>query len=175
MRDLAERLLPVYQETDPDRYLANLSALQMVAGDYAAAYVSRQSLRDRRRSADAGRPVGRAVIYDMYAPARAMEAESRISFDDAFTKSFHEVVAHLNDQDAYAVTGWLETSPQVFREALQQSFDRLRAKGSIDASEAVELIWEYLSFDAYGSFGSAGGFARSPRTIVNATRPTTRS
>src|SRR5882672_4889293 len=48
MRDLAERLLPVYEEPDPDRYLANLSALQMVAGDYAAAYVSRQSLRDRR-------------------------------------------------------------------------------------------------------------------------------
>src|ERR1700683_939291 len=37
MRDLAERLLPVYQEPDPDRYLAVLSALQMVAGDYGAA------------------------------------------------------------------------------------------------------------------------------------------
>ena len=27
MRDLAERLLPVYEEADPDRYLANLFAL----------------------------------------------------------------------------------------------------------------------------------------------------
>jgi len=153
MRDLAERLLPVYQEADPDRYLANLSALQMVAGDYAAAHVSRQTLLERRRSADSGRPVGRAVIFDMYARARAMEAESRISFDDAFTKAFREVVPHLADQDAYAVTGWLGTSPQVFREALQKSFDRLRAKDSIGASEAVDLIWEYLSFDAYGSFG----------------------
>ena len=52
MIDLAQRLIPVYQETDPDRYLANLSALQMAAGDYAAAYSSRETLRDRRRKAD---------------------------------------------------------------------------------------------------------------------------
>jgi hypothetical protein len=45
MRDLAERVLPVYQEDNPERYLANLSALQLVAGNYAAAYESRQSLR----------------------------------------------------------------------------------------------------------------------------------
>src|SRR5271169_2659151 len=57
MRDLAERLLPVYQESDSDRYLANLSALQMVAGDYAAADVSRQALRNRRPHADVGQSV----------------------------------------------------------------------------------------------------------------------
>ena len=64
MRDLASRLVPVYQESDPDRYLANLSALQMVAGNYAAADMSRQSLRERRRS-NAARPVSRAVIYEI--------------------------------------------------------------------------------------------------------------
>jgi len=37
MRDLAERILPVYQEDNPERYRANLSALQLVAGNYAAA------------------------------------------------------------------------------------------------------------------------------------------
>ena len=77
MRDLAERLLPVYQESDPDRYLANLSALQMAAGDYVAAYASRTSLRDRRRREDSGRPVGRAMLYDFYAHAKAMEVENR--------------------------------------------------------------------------------------------------
>src|ERR1700686_4567062 len=47
MRDLAERLLPVYQEPDPDRYLANLSVLQLAAGDYSAAVESRESLHER--------------------------------------------------------------------------------------------------------------------------------
>jgi uncharacterized protein len=153
MRDLAERLLPVYQEPDPDRYLANLSALQMAAGNYEAAYVSRQSLRDRRRRADAGRPVGRDVIYDIYAHARAMEAQDRIPFADAFAKSYREVVPRLGDLDAYAVTQWLATSPSVFRDALQKVFDRQRAEDSIGQPEAVELIRAYLSFDAYRSFG----------------------
>jgi hypothetical protein len=71
MRDLAARLVPVYQDPDPDRYLANLSALQLVAGNYSAAYETRQTLRDRRRRLDAGRTVGRDVILDMYARAKA--------------------------------------------------------------------------------------------------------
>jgi uncharacterized protein len=149
MRDLAERLLPVYQEADPDRYLANLSALQMVAGDYRAAYVSRQSLRDRRRRKDAGQPVGRAVIYDMYASARAMEAENRIPFGEAFTKAFHDVMDRLDDRDAYAVAQWLERSLPEFQDALQRSLDQLRASGSVNQSEAVDLIRAYLSFDIY--------------------------
>ena len=84
MRDLAERLLPVYQEPDQDRYLANLSALQMVAGDYVAADATRESLRERRRSVDSGRPVGRGTMYDVYAHAKSLETEDHLAFNDAF-------------------------------------------------------------------------------------------
>jgi uncharacterized protein len=153
MRDLAVRLIPVYQESDPDRYLGNLSALQMVAGNYAAAYVSRQSLRDRRRRSNAGRPVSHEVIYDIYAHAREMEAENQVSFAEGFARSYRDVVPHLNDLDAYVLTNWLGTSPAVARNALQKLFDRQRAQDSIGQSEAMELIWAYLSFDAYRSFG----------------------
>jgi putative CocE/NonD family hydrolase len=153
VRDLATRLIPVYQDTDPDRYLANLSALQMVAGNYSAADVSRQSLRERRRSADLRRPVSRAVIYDMYAYARAIQSEDGLSFADAFTKSFGEVVSRLDDQDAYAVTQWLGAPLPVFREALQKSFDQQRTKDRIGQSEALDLIWKFISFEAYRSFG----------------------
>src|SRR3984885_13936303 len=69
IRDLASRLIPVYQDSDPERYLANLSALQMAVGDYAAADISRQSLRERRRKTDFGRPIGQAVVFDIYAHA----------------------------------------------------------------------------------------------------------
>jgi hypothetical protein len=162
MRDLAARLVPVYQDPDPDRYLANLSALQMVAGNYPAAYETRQSLRDRRRRLDAGRPVGRDVIFDLYARAKALEAESRVPSAEAFTLAYKEVVPHLNDHDAYTVTQWLETSPAVYRYALQKLFDQQRAEDSIGQAEAVALIRAYLSFDAY-------------RTIAGATRSTTKS
>ena len=153
MRDLAARLVPVYQDPDPDRYLANLSALQLVAGNYSAAYESRQTLRDRRQRLDAGRPAGRDVIYDMYARAKATEAESQVPFAQAFTQAYQDVVPRLNDQDAYTVTQWLGTSPAVFRYALQKLFDQQRADDSIGQSEAVALIRAYLSFGAYRSFG----------------------
>jgi uncharacterized protein len=157
MRDLAGRLLPVYEESDPDRYLGNLSALQIVAGNYAAADVSRRALRDRRRRLDAGRPVGRGVIYDIYEYARALEVVNRISFADAFAKASHENLARLSDHEAYAVTRWLQDSPSSYQEALQKSLDQLRGNDIIDQAQAVDLIWQYLAFDAYRSFGSLVG------------------
>jgi putative CocE/NonD family hydrolase len=153
MRDLAERILPVYQEADPDRYLANLSALQMVTGNYAAADVSRQSLRDRRRSLDAGRPIGRGAIYDIYAYAKALEAENHVAFAEGFARSFREVTARLSDHDAYAVTRWLLTPPVAARDALQKAFDQQRTNDIISQPEAIALIWKYLAFDAYRNFG----------------------
>jgi hypothetical protein len=153
MRDLAARLVPVYQETDPDRYLANLSALQMVAGNYAAAEVSRQSLRDRRRREAPGRPVSRELVFDMYSRARAMEADNRVPFAEGFTKAYRDVVPRLNDQDAFTVTQWLGTSPGVYRYGLQKAFEQQRAEDSIGQTEAVALVWAYLFYDAYRSFG----------------------
>ena len=57
MRDLAVRILPVYQEADANRYLNNLSALQLVAGSVDSAWNTRQSLLDRRRPQEAGKPI----------------------------------------------------------------------------------------------------------------------
>src|SRR5271167_4258560 len=60
MRDLAERILPVYQEPDANRYLNNLSALQLVAGSIDSAWSTRQSLMDRRQAEEKGRPMRQA-------------------------------------------------------------------------------------------------------------------
>lgn len=157
MRDLAERMLPVYQEDNPERYLANLSALQLVAGNYTAAYESRQSLRDRRRSTDAGRPVGRSVILDMYAHARAIEATDRMSFAQAFTKAYGDTIPKLNDLDATAVLGWLAAAPAQLQDPVQRMFDQRRAKGNIALADAVILVHDYAWFDAYRNFSPIVG------------------
>jgi putative CocE/NonD family hydrolase len=153
MRDLAERLLPVYQDLDSDRYLANLSALQLVAGNYAAAFVSRQSLRDRRRRADSSRPISRSVIYDIYAYAKATETDTKVSFAQAFTKAYRDFVPRLGDLDAYVLTKWFETPLSVLRDNLQKAFDQQRAQDSISQSDAVQLLWTYLTYDAFRNFG----------------------
>jgi putative CocE/NonD family hydrolase len=153
MSDLAARLIPVYQDSDPERYLANLSALQMAAGDYAAADISRQSLRERRRKSDFGHPIGRSLVYDMYAHAKALEAQNRMTFAETFTSTFRDSIRRLGDHDAYTVARWLGESPTAYQEALQSAFDQQRAKDSIDQADAVELIWKYVAFDAYRTFG----------------------
>lgn len=157
MRDLAERILPVYQEDNPERFLANLSALQLVAGNYTAAYASRQSLRDRRRSADAGRPVGRSLILDIYARARAMEATERMPFSQAFTQAYQDAIPKLNDLDAYTMMGWLTTPTAAFQESVQRTFDQRRSKGDIALPEAIELVQAYATFDAYRNFAPIVG------------------
>jgi uncharacterized protein len=153
MSDLAARLIPVYQDPDPERYLANLSALQMAVGDYAAAEISRQSLRERRRTSDFGHPVGRGLIYDMYARAKALETQHRFTFAEALTTSFRETIQRLNDHDAHAVTQWLGEPPALYQEALQSALDQQRSRDNIDQADAVELIWKYVRFDAYRTFG----------------------
>jgi len=134
--DLASRLIPVYQDSDPERYLTNLSALQMAVGDYAAADISRQSLRDRRRKSDFGPPVSRALVFDIYAHAKALEIENKVTFADAFTSSFRDSVRPLDDRDGFAVARWLGTPPSVYRDALQSAFDQFRSRDRIDVEEA---------------------------------------
>ncbi|HEY4445564.1 MAG TPA: CocE/NonD family hydrolase, partial [Steroidobacteraceae bacterium] len=51
----------------------------------------------------------------------------------------------------------LGASPMAFRDALQKSLDQQRSQDSIGQSDAVDLIWAYLSFDAYRSFGPLVG------------------
>jgi len=153
MRDLAERMLPVYQEDNPERYLANLSLLQLVAGNYSAAYESRQSLRDRRRTADAGKPVNRSLILDLYARARAIEATDRLNFAQAFAQAYKAAVPKLSDLDAYTLMSWLATPPAWFQDPAQRLFDQARAKGKLTLPEAIELMQAYLNLEAYRNFG----------------------
>jgi hypothetical protein len=151
MRDLAERLLPVYQDSDPDRYLANLAVLQITAGDYSAAAESRQSLRERRRPADAGRPIGRGRVLDIYARAKAIEADSHTPFPEAFDRAYQEVFSGLNDHDAFMLSGWLSAPPQQYQEDLQRLLDEQRSKDIVSQAEAEVLLSAFVNFEAYRS------------------------
>ncbi len=153
MRDLAERVLPVYEEADHQRYLATLSALQLTAGDYQAAVNTRRELRDIRKGADPTYPVDQSVAYDIYARARVAQARDKVSFDVAFNQAYRDMVPALSDKDAYAVISQLETPPVVFQNALQKSFTQLQAKPSVDLPTALQLIWEYVAYEGSRGIG----------------------
>jgi putative CocE/NonD family hydrolase len=151
LRDLAERVLPVYQESNRELYLANLSALQVVSGGIAAADATRQELREWRHSSHGSWPADRSVVYDIYIHARAIEAADHIAFARALTQAFQDVVPHLRDPDAYAVTWSFEAPPPIPLEALQRVVDTLRPMGSVSLPQAVDLIWSYFAYNAYRS------------------------
>jgi len=148
MRDLAGRVLPVYQENDQNRYLKNLSALQIVAGSYAAAMETLRTLRERLPRAEAARVEGRSILIDVFAQARVEEESTKKPFPQAFTDAYHATVGHLSDQDAYTVTSWHGPPVSELRNAVQNAFDQRRGSDAITVSDAVELIRIYFAYQA---------------------------
>ena len=85
MRDLAQRIVPVYQEADTDAFLANMTALQIVSGAYRAAVDSNRSLRTRQQGKPFDALAERAILDGLYARARLIEANERLPFAQAAT------------------------------------------------------------------------------------------
>jgi putative CocE/NonD family hydrolase len=148
MQDLAGRVLPVYQENDQNLYLKNLSALQIVAGSYAAAMETLQTLRERLPGAEAARVEGRSILIDVFAQARVAQESTKVPFPQAFTEAYHNTVGRLNDQDAYTVTSWHGPPVSDLRGAVQTAFDQRRSSDAITVSDAVELIRIYFAYQA---------------------------
>jgi uncharacterized protein len=153
MRDLAQRILPVYQEADTDVFLANVTALQIVSGAYRAASDSNRSLRSRRQGKPFDELVERAILDGIYARARAIEADEHLSFAEAYARSFQEFVQPLDNAQAAAIMARLETPLAVYREPLQQAFDLWRAKGSLPQTDALALVRTWLEYESRRSFG----------------------
>jgi putative CocE/NonD family hydrolase len=153
LRDLAERVVPVYSENHPERYLANLAALQLVAGDPAAARESRMSLQGRLRSEQGDVREGRAVAYDIYTEARAIEARDHVLFTSAYGQAFRETLERFDDLDVYELEPSFNTPLAPLRNKLQHALDERRGKTSITLDEALELVGDWFAFEAYRSFG----------------------
>ena len=155
MRDLAVRVLPVYQESDANRYLNNLSALQLVAGSVDSAWNTRQTLLERRRPQEAGKPIRPAVVFDLYLHARGAGGARAAAFAEAYARAYQQTVPPLSDLDAFTLNSWLARPVYLFREALQHSLDQYRSQPRITTDHAIDLIWAYLNFDAYRNFSIA--------------------
>ena len=153
MRDLASRIIPVYRNDNREQYFANMSALQLVAGSYEPAYSARLELQ-RLHGGGAGRPpVDSALVFDLFAHAKSLQAQYRLAFPQAFDLAFWETIPIFNNLDAYRVESWLQVPPSAYAHALQVGFDSTRGHPRISQREALTLIWQFLAFDAYRSFG----------------------
>ncbi len=153
MRDLALRVLPVYQELDRNRFLATLSALQMVEGDYGAAYGARVALRQRLKGQTPAQPIEQSVVYDIYAHTRVLETQQHEPFGRAFSQAFNEVIPRLDDLTDYAITSWFSAPLSVFQGALQSELSSVHGQKSITLQQALDLLWAYLAYEVHLNTG----------------------
>jgi putative CocE/NonD family hydrolase len=147
MRDLAVRMVPVYEEPRSEIYQSNLSALQLVARTYVPAADTRRELAERR-AAVTGWPADRAALLDLYAIAKEREAGGGITFPTAFRQVFSETVPTLDDRTSESLSELLARPVSEWRRELQQAFDALKARSTIEPKEGLDLVWRYLWFDA---------------------------
>jgi putative CocE/NonD family hydrolase len=152
IRDLAVRTLPVYQEGDRERYLSTLSALQIAAGDFAAAHNSLQNLSELRGAR--GLSVEEAV-NDVYARARALTGATRLPLGQAVEQALRERTATAGDLPAYRLGTALQLPTAPFARSAQQLLDRWRDRGSLPMSVALTVCRAYANFDAHRAIAAA--------------------
>lgn len=152
MKDLASRIIPVYRNPNRERFLMNLSALQLAAGTYQAAYSARRELRQLRQGKSRFPPLDTSLVYDLYTHAMALHEQFHLPFDRAFDLAFWEAIPIFDNLNAYRVESWLERPVAPYAKQLAASFDALRGRGKIDELEALRLIWQYIDYVAYRSF-----------------------
>jgi len=152
MRDLASRIIPVYRNDNREQYLANMSALQLVAENFEPAYSARLELRQMHGENPRRPAVDPALVYDLFAHTKSLQAQYRLPFSQALDLAFWETIPIFNNLDAFRLESWLQAPVAAYAGALQASFDRTRAHPRISQRDALGLIWQYLAFDAYRSF-----------------------
>ena len=154
MRDLAQRIVPVYQEAETDGFLSSMTALQIVSGAYRAAADSNKTLRGRQQNKPFDAMAERAVLDGVYARARALELSERIPFAKAYARAFQELVSPLDNAQAAAVMARLDTPLAAYREPVRRAFDLWRGKGSIPQADALALVRTWLVYASRRDFAA---------------------
>lgn len=153
MRDLAERVLPVYQDADQTRFLDNLLVLQLVAGDDRAALETHRTLKERQAQAHAPhtRPavIDPAALFEAWATARAATLDGKHDFDAEFTRRLSATLRPLGDLAAFELTHWNGTLPASYAADLQAAFAAVRATPKITTAQALRLLRLYLRYRVY--------------------------
>lgn len=145
MSDLALRILPVYEDRDTERYLANLSALQLASGNADPATQTRRFLRERRSASGRHLRLARVLFHDVQMQARAQDE----IYAQAYARALREALAGLSDREAHALGRLCSRSPQAARGVLLAGLDTLQGRTRLRFDEAMDLIWKYLAYEAY--------------------------
>jgi putative CocE/NonD family hydrolase len=144
---LAAQAIAIYSDADRDRYLRNLFRLQMVAGQYAEA----QSTLDSIRASYAAAPSHSAADL---APDEIMVRATTLiasgsSPQEALQSSFRLLFTKLTDQEAKDAIYWLWGPVGRFRANVTEIIRTHKDGGGIDLPSTLDLIRNYQLYVEY--------------------------
>lgn len=147
---LARQLSREYKNPDREAYLDNLTRMQIVAGDYAAAVSTAAQLSSYRASTSASLASVTGVAYEIFAATKIEQAARNKSLIDALNQAFAERVAKVDDaSSAVAMPFALGTWPGRIRMDLDAATARANDAPRMPLATAVDLIRRYAALESY--------------------------
>jgi len=148
MPGLAKQAIAIYQEPDRNRYLNTLFRLQIVVGQYSETVATLRSLAELRRATNPASAVP-LLPFETLAKAKAKQAVSGLSFDEAFKREFREVFDHLDDKGAVEALYWFGGDLSRMRDDLRSAVEKQKGKDGIALTDALDLVRKYQFYQAF--------------------------
>ncbi|MGA7303738.1 MAG: CocE/NonD family hydrolase, partial [Rhodothermales bacterium] len=142
MPGLAKQAIAVYREPDRSSYLNALFRLQIVAGKYPEALATLQSLTRLRRTTDPASALA-LLPFEMVTKARAEQAATGVSLDEAFGHEFRMAFDRLDDKIAGEAMYWFGGDPDRAHDDLRTTLERQQGKDKITLPDALDLVRKF--------------------------------
>ncbi len=149
---LAREVIAAYHEDDRRAYLDNLFRLQMAAGQYADALRSLASLRGLGAGDLSPQAGATRVLYEVFATAKARQAEDGSPFDAVLQRSIRESFGRLDDRTAALAMRAFGVDLTALRQTLNGALEPQKGKSSIPLAGALALIRAGLADQVFQSF-----------------------
>ena len=152
---LSRALAASYKDADRRHYLDNLFRLQVTGGEYKAAGASLFALLGFN-DASSPWPATNYSQFDIFVNAKILESTGT-PFDQAFDKSFHQVVDPASDEKSALIIRRFAISVAAFQSDLRSALAQQQGKDEISGADALALVRAYQLANMYQSFAARSG------------------
>ena len=149
MRNLASEVMAQYRDDDRAGYLGNLLRLQIVAGGYAEAAATFESLSAVAKTSQTERSIERLIPFGVYAQAKAIQESAHSTFAESFNQSFRQLSGRMDDAAAIRAQYWFGADLSAAQRDLQATLEKQRGRDSIELRGALDLVGQYVFAQVY--------------------------
>jgi uncharacterized protein len=146
MPRLARAALAALPDTSDEDALRDRALLQVVAGDPAAATLTLDRLRTGAKRYDPAAAAGLYTSYGLAARAKAAQAATRTTFEEAYKKTFRDAFSAMDDAAAEHALWRPDTNLDRAKSEVRASLDNAKKKSVVELADAVDLAARYAAY-----------------------------